>query len=297
MTDTETEAGLPGASLTPAETSYFETGGATDIPPADDAGAADAGARSDDGGDDLGGAPESEKTVALAALHEERRWRKEADRQNRDLQQQVAEMRGKFAVIDRLTAPQPVPEPTLESDIFGVVKNTTATVDDIKRRLDAADRQQRSDAMRDDLVRAYQIDAAQFEAATPDFKAAYEHLLGSRAQELIALGYDTPQAVHQALLADEFSVAQMALASRRSPAEVIYNLARQRGYVKGTTARGRDRLDTISRGQQANKSFSGTGGGSGDAEMSAETLLKMPMDEFEAWCTKNPQRAKRLMGG
>lgn len=296
MTDTETGTDPLSASLTPAETSYFETGGATEIPQADDAGAADAGARPDDGGDDRGGAPESEKTVALAALHEERRWRRETDRQNRELQQQVAEMRGKFAVIDRLTAPQPAPEPTLETDIFGVVKNTTATVDDIKRRLDAADRQQRETAMRDDLVRAYQIDAAQFEAATPDFKAAYEHLLASRAQELIALGYDTPQAVHQALLADEFSVAQMALASRRSPAEVIYGLARQRGYVKGA-GRGRDRLDTISRGQQANKSFAGTGGGGSDAEMSAEALLKMPMDEFEAWCTKNPQRAKRIMGG
>jgi hypothetical protein len=31
--------------------------------------------------------------------------------------------------------------------------------------------------------------------------------------------------------------------------------------------------------------------------MTGEMLLKMPMDEFEAWCTKNPARAKRLMGG
>ena len=295
MTDTDEF----GASLTPAETSYFESGGATEIPAneAADPAADQAGADGPDGGaaDHAGGAPKPEKMVALAALHEERSRRKEIDRQNRDLQQQVAEMRGKFAVIDRLTAPPRAPEPTLESDIFGVVKNTTATVDDIKRRLDAADRERHDTAMRDGLVRAYQIDAAQFEAATPDFKAAYDHLLASRAQELIALGHDSPQAVHQALLADEFAVAQMALAARRSPAEVIYNLARQRGYVKGTT--GRDRLDTISRGQQASKSFAGAGGGSGEAEMTAEALLKMPMDEFEAWCTKNPARAKRIMGG
>ncbi|WP_315831099.1 hypothetical protein [Bradyrhizobium prioriisuperbiae] len=290
-----------GASLTPAEANYFETGGATEIPADETAGAAhgdadqDGQARSDDGQHNGGDAPKPEKMVALAALHEERSRRKEIDRQNRELQQQVAEMRGKFAVIDRLTTPPPAPRPTVESDIFGVVKTTTATVDDIKRRLDTADRERHETAIRDDFVRAYQVDAAQFEAATPDFKAAYDHLLASRAQELVALGYDSPQAVHQALLADEFAVAQMALASRRSPAEVIYNLARQRGYVKG--AGGRDRLDTISRGQQANKSFAATGGGSGGAEMTAEALLKMPMDEFEAWCSKNPQRAKRIMGG
>lgn len=298
-----TETDPLGASLTPAETNYFETSGATEIPSDEVAGAAagdadqDGHERSDGGQQNDGGAPRPEKMVALAALHEERSRRKEIDRQNRDLQQQMAEMRGKFAVIDRLTAPPQMPEPTLESDIFGVVKNTTATVDDIKRRLDAADRERHDTAMRDGLVRAYQMDAAQFEAATPDFRAAYDHLLASRAQELVSLGYDSPQAVHQALLADEFAVAQMALASRRSPAEAIYNLARQRGYVKGAGGGGRDRLDTISRGQQASKSFASTGGGSGGAEMTAEALLKMPMDEFEAWCTKNPQRAKRIMGG
>ena len=29
----------------------------------------------------------------------------------------------------------------------------------------------------------------------------------------------------------------------------------------------------------------------------ADMLLRMPMDEFEAWCAKNPGRAKRIMGG
>jgi sugar-specific transcriptional regulator TrmB len=293
MTDTDL-----GAQLTPEETSYFESGGATEIP-ADSSGGDDAAAAAaTEGGDEGLVKPESrpEKMVSLAALHEERSRRKEIDRQNRELQQQVAEMRGKFAVIDRLTAPPEPPQPTVENDIFGVVKNTTSAVNDIRRRLDAADRQKHEEAARDDLVRAYQIDAAQFEAKAPDFKAAYNHLLASRAQELIALGYDSPQAIHEALLADEFAVAQMGLASRRSPAEIIYGLAQQRGYRKAG-GNGAERLNTLERGRESHKSLSSTGGGSGDAEMSAEALLKMPMDEFEAWCSKNPARAKRIMGG
>jgi hypothetical protein len=34
-----------------------------------------------------------------------------------------------------------------------------------------------------------------------------------------------------------------------------------------------------------------------DGDMTAEILPKMPMDEVEAWCTKNPAKAKRLIGG
>jgi hypothetical protein len=87
-------------------------------------------------------------------------------------------------------------------------------------------------------------------------------------------------------------------AERKSPAEIIYNLARLRGYAAAARPSGAaDRLDTIQRGQAANKSLSYTGGSSGEAEITAEALLKMPMDEFEKFAEKNPARVKRLMGG
>ncbi len=303
MTMTDTDL---GATLTTDEANYFESGGATDIPAADDTAQSDDQGGHPDHGDDANGdnqpqtgQPKAEKMVSLAALHEERSRRKEIDRHNRALQQQVAELRGKFSIIEQLNAPPPRKTPTVEEDIFGVVRNTTQTVAQLQQRIEQREQQDRVSQHQNALVSAYRADAAQFEAKAPDFKAAYNHLLNSRAQELLALGYDDPQAIHQALLADEFAVAQTALATRRSPAEVIYQLAQQRGYVKGAAGKGRaaDRLSTIERGQYANKSLSNTGGGSGDGDMSAEALLKMPMDEFEAWCGKNPAKAKRLMGG
>ena len=94
------------------------------------------------------------------------------------------------------------------------------------------------------------------------------------------------------------AIAQMALGNRKSAAEIIYNLAQQRGYKKPAAGgKGADKIDAINRGQQANKSLANAGGSSGDGEMTGEMLLKMPMDEFEAWCNKNPAKAKRLMGG
>src|SRR6202011_3838686 len=149
------------------------------------------------------------------------------------LETQLAELRGKFSIIERLQAPaHEPPVPTVENDIFGVVRDTTETVAEIQRRLRAEDEQKRADGERGNLMTAYRMDAAQFEAKTPDFKSAYTHLLNSRATELMAMGYDDPMQLHQALTNDEMTIARMALGNNKSAAEVIYHLAQQRGYRK-----------------------------------------------------------------
>lgn len=237
--------------------------------------------------------PKPERMVSLAALHAERSRRKEADRERRELLREVGDLRERFRAIERANAP-PAPE---ADDIAGVVRATNDTVAELKQRLEQRDAVERAAGAQQQLVDAYRNDAALFEAQTPDFRAAYDHLLQSRAQELIALGYDDPQALQSALLADEMALAQTALSRGQSPAEVLYTVARQRGYVPAPQTRGAGRIETIARGREANKSFAQTGGGSGEADISAEALLRMPMDEFEAWCARNPARARRLMGG
>lgn len=290
-----------GESLTPEENSYFETGGESTIPTgeksADGEGQAEKTETTE--GADKSGDPKVEKMVSLSALHEERARRREIDTKFRATEKELAELRGKFSVIERLQPqPEAKPLPTVEEDIFGVVKNTTDTVAEIQKRLQADDEAKKTEGERNNLVNAYRADAAQFESKNPDFKAAYTHLLQSRAAELQAMGYDDPVQLHEALTNDEMSIARMALGNKKSAAEIIYNLAQQRGYKKAAeTKPAADKIDTINKGQQANKSLANTGGSSGDGDMTAETLLKMPMDEFEAWCTKNPAKAKRIMGG
>jgi hypothetical protein len=299
-----------GATLTPEENQYFETGGNSQIPDLGTGSHAAEGSSDTDDGQPIddqfpGGRPSNEQTraekmVSLSALHEERSRRKATESDKRALETQLAELRGKFSIIEQLQPAQyEAPAPTVENDIFGVVKHTTDSLAEIQRRLRAEDDQKRADGERSHLMAAYRMDAAQFEARTPDFKDAYNHLLNSRASELMAIGYDDPMALHQALTRDEISIAQMALSKNKSAAEIIYNLAQQRGYrgANGGKANASGKLDAIARGQNANKSLSNTGGNSGDGDVTGEMLLKMPMDEFEAWCTKNPAKAKRLMGG
>lgn len=300
-----------GPSLSSDEAKFFETGGESGIPadnsgadagggdvPAPD-GAADTGG-SDAGGDQGRGEP---KHVPLAALHEERNRRKEIDKQLREAQQQIAEFRGKFSVIEKLNggqqqqAEQPAGDPTPEDDIFGAVNA-------IKQKLEATEAEKKAAAEHTTFVTNYQKDAATFTAKQPDYMDAYNFILQSRVQELQALGYEGAE-LGQALQADEVGIAQFAMSKGKSPAEVLYNLAKQRGYTKteadaaaaAAPPAGLEKLETIERGQAANKSLANTGGNAGDQDMTAERLMSMPMDEFEAWCDKNPAKARRIMGG
>lgn len=304
-----------GPSLSSDEAKFFETGGESGIPaeisgadagggdaaPAG-GGAADAGTDAPGAGDGKGGDAAS-KTVPLTALHEERTRRKDLDKQLREAQQQIAEFRGRFSVIERLQggqqqAEQPGPVPTVDDDIFGNVKHVGETVEQLKKRLDDADAASKAQTEHTTFVTKYQKDAATFTEKQPDYMQAYNYILQSRVQELQALGYEGDE-LGQALQADELGIAQFAMSKGKSPAEVLYALATQRGYKKADAAApsGAEKLEAIERGQAANKSLSNTGGNAGDQDMTAERLMGMPMDEFEAWCDKNPAKARRIMGG
>lgn len=322
----ETTTNEIGPSFSPEEEAFFSSGGDSAIP--------DTG--SDKTGDDAGkvegaevlGADEKtgektgdkvEKMVSLSALHEERTKRQARDKENRELALQNAELKGKFSIIEKLNLPAkeaevPKAPLTAEEDIFGKVNQTGETVAQIQKRLDDADAKTKADAEaateRTTFVNSYKADAAKFEETKPDYRQAYDFILKSRAAELQAIGYDTPEDLHNALTADEFAIAQMAFSKGKSPAEMLYALATQRGY-KAAAAKGAEpdpeakpgegtaaeRLATIERGQAANKSLSDLGGEAPGGAMTAAQLIAMPMAEFEAWTEKNPAKAKRLMGG
>jgi hypothetical protein len=301
-------------TLSADEEAFFSSGGEKTIPSegADAGAAADSGEAKPAAGEAKPGDAPKNDHVPLATFLEEKKARKELSGKLSEYEKQIAEFKGKFAIIDRLKLPgeaaeaAPAGPPNPEEDIFGAVKHVGETVAQMQKRLDdqakaAADAEKAATEQKV-FVDKYRSDADAFEQTNPDFKAAYNFLLNSRAAELKAIGYDTPQALHEALIADEMAIAQMAFQKGTSPAELLYKLANQRGYKKeaaaepgkGTAA---EKLEMIERGQAANKSLSNAAGSSGDPEMTAEALIAMSAEEFEAWTTKNPAKAKRLFGG
>lgn len=301
MTDTEVAG---DTALTEAETKYFDTGGEAELP-------ADTGATEPEGGDGgqtsaehgadaTGGDAEKNKTVPIHALHEERERRKALDKRARDLEIENAKFRERFSILEKLNGKgdEPKGPPKPEDDIFGAFSHLSQTVQSLQQKLAEGEATSRQEGQVAQLVRHYQDDAAQFTAKTPDFQEAYNFLIRSRAEELMALGYESHADLEDALKNEEISIATLAFQKGKSPAEVIYGLAQMRGYKKADPkAAAEAKLDTIERGSGLNKSLSAAAGASGDDEMTAERLLSMPNDEFETWCNKNPAKARRLMGG
>lgn len=337
MTDT-TVADNGGPSMSANEEAFFASGGEAEIPREEGEVTGEGGSTDTNTGGEAkpgdGKPPAGDKqpqNVPLAALHEERGKRKKTEGELREARERLANFEGRFAVLDRLApkkeadgaTEQPAGPPSAQDDIFGAVDHVGKTVAELQKQIadDRAATEASTKAATEQkaFVDTYRADANTFVAKTPDYMDAYNHLLGSRAQELIAIGYDDPVALqnsgadvptvqaaakvlHDALVADEYAIADRALKAKKSPAQIIYDLAKQRGYVKkGAAADGKkpgeDKLDQIERGQATNKSLNATGGATGDADITAERLLSMPMDEYTAWVEKNPSKARAIMGG
>jgi hypothetical protein len=262
--------------------------------------------------------------VPLATFLTEKQARKELDKQNREMATKLAELQGKFSILDKLKgAPGEQDQPSgpidPAEDIFGAVNQLRETIAQRdKREADEKVAREASEKAANEnqtFVNSYRADADKFKATAPDYMDAYNHLLTSRAQELMSIGYDDPnsplltpdekqaaaKALHDALTQDEMGIAQLAFSKNKSPAQIIYDLAQKRGYAKKGAAPapepGEDRLATIERGQAANKSLSTAGGPGGEQDMTAEQLLSMSLEDFDAWATKNPAKARRIMGG
>ena len=247
------------------------------------------------------GAPESAesrltssepKTVPLAALHEERERRKELQRQIEDVNRRADE---RFNLIaQKLAAAGPSAEPPKrempdpEKDAVGAIRMTAEEVkvlSDFKRQIE-------TQAAQNQAVQAVMGHASRLETEvekdTPDYQTASAFLRESRAKELSAFGLDQFR-VRQTLAAEKLQLAHAALLQGRNPAEVVYALAKMRGYAgQGGdvgAARAHDgeaaKLARIARGQEAGASL-GAAGGAAPGKTGIEALLAMGDAEFSA---------------
>lgn len=148
------------------------------------------------------------------------------------------------------------------------------------------------------LVSTYRARAAEFAEETPDFVAAYQHLLTARDEELQEIGVYDPAERARQIQNEEMNVAAVALQQGVNPAQRLYQLAKRRGYQPASKpASSSARLDTVERGQARSRSLSNAEGSAAPGQITAQDLLRMTPDEFAAYERKNPKRFKQLMGG
>ena len=226
---------------------------------------------------------------------------KRYDAARRDLREQRQEIRALREMITMKTADNPqamreatkrAPKPSIDEDPIAYMKWADGIIADI----DAADEQKaRAEQQANEqngqiqqIARRMQEYEKDFRDDHPDYDQAAEHYRKMRAEELADEGVSGHE-VGQALVSELVSVVARAIRAGKDPAQVVYSLAKKRGFgVDGSSKK----LQTIERAQQAGKSLSQTGGRGGDGELTIEYVNTLKGKAFTDGVAKLKAQAK-----
>lgn len=256
------------------------------------------------------------KFVPHAALHKERERRKAIEQENLTYREKVARVEERLAVLNEVMAAvdgkraaegevsKPDTPPNPEEDIFAYVKYLEQRVNKTDEERQSFAKQTQERQAREQLTAMYRQDALRFAEQAKDFGQAYSYLQKSKTEELTALGF-SPQEIQRQLEHEELTAVTRALQARRSPAEAVYQAAKARGWrgEEAATAapvpqqNGAQKLQTIERAKQTQRTLSGAGGSSGEG-LTAEALANMSDDEFAAVAAKmGKSKMRPFLGG
>jgi hypothetical protein len=248
------------------------------------------------------------KFVPHAALHKEREKRKSVESERDTYKDKIARAEERLAILNEVLSQNqpkaqtqqeaPAGPPNPEEDIFGFVKHLAAKEEQRSQELEQMKRQQAVQQVRN----AYREDALAFAKEVPDFPDAYRHLAQSMAAELKVMGYPDNE-IQQRLIAEEERVVMEAMQRRIRPAQVVYERARARGFTQPQPQaaqpqqNGGQKLQTIERAKQTQRTLSGAGGSSGEG-LTVDALAAMSDDEFAAVAAKlGKSKMKGYLGG
>lgn len=268
---------------------------------------------------DIDPATGKQRTVDYGAFHSERERRKAADKRAQEAEKNLATLNGRFGILEELARsagkPQAAPEaiPDVDTDPVGHFRAKAA---EAERQLSEINRwrqsQEANATAMNNVQRLQQIAVAHendFSQKTPDYQDAASYVRNARDQELQYMGYADPAIRMQIIQNDALQIAAQALQSNMNAAEVVYNIAKARGWA-GKKAEASPpaptpppapvptadakKIATIAKGQEANKSLGQVNGGA-NPPMTMDTLLAMSDEDFEKATKGNKWR--QLMGG
>lgn len=224
---------------------------------------------------------------------------------------------------EKLVEPEAEIDP--EVDIFGWAKQQKERGDRAEKRL--AEIAERNDKQVGELAtqQRYRQDITAFAAQNKDFFDSYKFVSGMRVRELQAMGFPEANIAAQ-VAAEERALVTNALAKGGSPAQVLYNLAKAKGFVSTPEpaaavsatapaaaaptvnsgqqvlipqpdAKAVEQVQRIQNGVAASATLSGAGGTGGEG-LTVQQLAEMPDDQFDALVLKiGRKNFDRLLGG
>lgn len=225
--------------------------------------------------------------VSIDALHQARREAQEAKARAQALEQKVQGFDEMRQQLDewRKQQQQRTQEQEFDADPLGAIRRE---IQDLKQSQSKAQQttQQQTEQMQraQELERTVASQVQQYTAQQPDYPDALNHLMRVRAEELQIWGAGEAE-IPRLLEAEAQQIAESAVQSGRNPAELVYQMAKLRGYAPAPKeAKPKATVERIDRGQKAAQSLSNT---QGEAEgVGLTDIAKMSDAEFDAYWEK-----------
>lgn len=227
-----------------------------------------------------------------AAMHEEREKRKILQREFEETKAKTQRMEERFNELmyrqQQAAQPQEV-IPNFETDPLGTLEYRNRKLSEqvyYQQQLEAQRQQDMAQSHQvSQFVNGYAETAREFSKNQPDFMEAYSHLVKTKLNELQIAGYSTAQAIEYAKQ-EEMGIVAKAYKDQNNPAEIMYKLAKERGYAQKST-QGADKIENIKKGIASSKTLTGKGGATGGKKISLEDVSNMSDAEFAKFDWKN----------
>ncbi len=224
-------------------------------------------------------------TVPLSALNESRAQLRQTQAQLAEMQQRMAEMDKLRQEIEEFRSRQKQAQEQQEfnADPLGVIQKQ---INELKSTVTTQSQteQQRAQQIQSEqqMFATIASQVNDFKKTTPDYDDALAHVLEARKQELIAMGAPEYEAQNRVAMEAQ-EIAVNSLRSGQNPAQVVYQLAKLRGYGAKQTAQ---KLATIEQGQKAASSLANVAGVGEGPGVSLAEIDSMSEDEFDKFWSK-----------
>lgn len=261
------------------------------------------------------------RKVDYGAFHAQKMRTKAAEAEAKSAREEAAKLLGRFETIQQLVQRQQQPPSQVQQPVQDEIPDINLdpvghfqAKDAIRERELTELRQWRQAEQQkgdtyNNITRLQQIaqnHEVEFKKTTPDYDDAFQFVRAQRDVELQGMGYDDPSVRQQIIQQDALQIAAQALQGNKNAAQVVYAIAKARGYAGKAPAPApipapvvvkspdTQKLQTVAKGQKETQSL-GQVNGEAMPDLSPQAIANMSDAEFAKWATDDNFR--KLMGG
>lgn len=241
--------------------------------------------------------------VPHGAMHQEREARKAAEQRAQAAEARIAAFEAERAEAAE-PAPEPWPDPIADPDGYNArMQKELASRDE---KLEQFQRQTQQEQQRSYVVNTLAAQSQRMERENPDFTPAVNHAIAAYKTELTLMNPGASEdQIMQRINADIEQLAFNAMQIGKNPAEVIFEIAKARGYRPAAVAapaaaapavdEGR-KVEALAAAQKATESLGAAPVASGANELTLESLAKMSEADIARLQRERPKDVARALG-